>query len=74
MRHDDSGRPQPDWQARLVIAALVLFGALTIYNYYRDYRSDESARVNEQRILRIKNQLNSETDYSVHNGRVTAKY
>ena len=62
MRHDDSGRPQPDWQARIVFAALILFGVLTIYNYYKDYCRDEKVNRIGNNVQQIDNALRVETD------------
>lgn len=60
--YDDSGRSEPDGRAVLVIMALVIFGLLTIYNYYQDYRRDIETERIRSTVTRINNALWVETE------------
>ena len=60
--YDDSGRPEPGGRAVLVIAALIIFGLLTIYNYYQDYRRDIETERIRTTVTRINNALWVETE------------
>lgn len=67
MRHpwttySDSGRPEPDGRAALVVAALIIFGLLTLYNYYQDYRRDIETERIRTTVTRINNALCVETE------------